>query len=350
MIPRDRPPRRPLFAFPFALFAIIVPCAAHAQTVQGRVLDGATQQPIAGAEVLLEDAQSEAGAALSQADGSFRATVPAAGEYRLTVDQPGYVRMVSATLRLADGQVLQMDARLVPESHSGIIPPRPRDAGVSPATGRGVGGRVAEAGTRRPVAGATVTLLNEHGQGVGSVVTNAEGGFHLPVAAPGRFRVRAERVGYRRSLSEPMTVVPGDMVRVELLVSTDAVVLAPLTVVAASRDVTCSSRLAAFEWRQENSPWGRFLGPEQIARIRPFHASDVLQQVSFVQVSGRPPVRQATLRGRFGDRCIPTVYVDGQRIPAPAGRFDSPDRSSPRLSPLAGRSLSIPRQALRTPG
>jgi hypothetical protein len=110
--------------------------------------------------------------------------------------------------------------------------------------------------------------------------------------------------------------------------------------VASSRDVTRNSRLAAFEWRRENHPWGRFVGPEQIARIRPSVASDVLQQVPFVQIGGQPPVRQATLRGRFGDRCIPTVYVDGQRIPAPAGRFDAPDRSSPQLTPFA-RSFPV---------
>jgi hypothetical protein len=132
-----------------------------------------------------------------------------------------------------------------------------------------------------------------------------------------------------------MTVTPGDMVQVELVVSTDAVVLAPLTVVASSRDVTRNSRLASFEWRQQNHPWGRFVGLEQIQRIRPMFASDVLQQVPGVRIAGTPPVRQPTMRGRFGDRCMPTVYVDGLQIPAPSGREDSPDRQSPRLAPFA---------------
>lgn len=213
--------------------------------------------------------------------------------------------------------------------------PRVAAAQADAAAGRGIVGRVAEEGTRRPVAGVTVTLVNERGQGVTSAVTDAAGGFHLDVPMPGRFQLRTQRVGYQRSLSQAMTMAPGDMVQVELVVSTDAVVLAPLTVVASSRDVTRNSRLAAFEWRQQNNPWGRFLGPEQIARIRPMHASDVLQQVPRVQIAGTPPVRQATMRGRFGDRCMPTIYVDGQRIPAPAGREDSPDREARSLAPFA---------------
>ncbi|WP_420127798.1 carboxypeptidase regulatory-like domain-containing protein [Longimicrobium sp.] len=335
MITRYRWTPRPLPAFLLTLFAIAAPYAAHAQTVQGRVVDAATQQPVAGAEIVLEDAGGVAGAAISQADGGFRVTAPAAGEYRLVVDQPGYALMESAGVRLAEGQVLQMDVRLVPESPAVPVSARPQAAAPLPGAGRGVAGRVAEVGSRRAVAGATVTLLNERGQGVGRAVTDAEGGFQLPVLAPGRFQLRAERVGYQASLSQPLTIAPSDAVQVELFVSTDAVVLAPLTVVASTRDVTRSSRMAAFEWRQEHHPWGRFLDPQQIARIRPVHASDILAQVPFVRISGNPPVRQATMRGRFGDRCMPTIYVDGHQVPAPAGTNDAPDRSSPVLAPFA---------------
>lgn len=364
MIPHFRASRRPLPALLFALLAFTAPCAVHAQTVQGRVMDRTTQQPIAGAEIQLDDVQRKVGEARSAADGSFRVTAPAAGEYRLIVNQPGYEFMISEAVRLTGGQVLQMDVRLVPESQPATLvqqsPQSPQaaqsaqaaQAAQAPqveqvqaaeaqlATERGIGGRVAEAGTRRPVAGATVTLLNERGQAAGSVVTDAQGSFHLPVSAPGRYRMGAQRVGYQRSLSQLLTVAPGDAVQVELLVSTDAVVLEPLTVVASSRDVRRSSRMAAFEWRRDNNSWGRFLGPEEIARIRPFHASDALAQVPFVQINGNPPLRQPTLRGRFGNRCNPTIYVDGQRLPAPAGRFDAPERSDPRMQPF-GRSFPV---------
>jgi hypothetical protein len=200
---------------------------------------------------------------------------------------------------------------------------------------RGISGRVVEAGTGRAVPRASVTLLNELGRHVAGVTADAQGGFHLPVPTPGRYQLRADRVGYQRSTSELITVVPSDTVRVELRMSTDAVVLAPLTVVASSSSVTRSSRMAAFQWRQRHHPSGRFVGPERIERIRPFNASDVLQQVPFVQITGNGLNRYPTMRGRFGDRCSPTIYVDGSRMPAPEGGADARARTEPRLIPFA---------------
>jgi hypothetical protein len=294
-----------------ALLAAAAPCAAHAQTVEGRAVDGTTQQPVAGAEITLVDAQGEAAAAArSGADGSFRLAGPAAGEYRVTARRLGYQTMLSTVLQVAEGQVLQVEARLTPREPEAAAAPTPTRDGIT--------GRVAEAGTGRPVAGATVTLLNERGHNMGRVVADAQGNFHLPVQSPGRLRLRADRVGYQRSTSEPITVVPNDRVRVELLVSTDAVVLAPLTVVASNRSVVRNFRMAGFEWRREHQPWGRFIGPEQIQRIRPFYVTDVLQQVPFVQIQGSGLDRYPTLRGRVGARCSPTIYVDGH--PSMAGQ------------------------------
>lgn len=308
--------RLPLSALLLALAAAASPHASHAQTLQGRVLDRATQQPLADAEVTLVDAQGEAAAtARSGADGSFRVTGSAAGAYRVTARKLGYQTMLSSVLQLAEGEVLQVEARLTPQQTEVVA----EAAAGAPEGERGISGRVAEQGTGRSISGVSVTLLNERGQNMGSVTTDREGNFHIPVTTPGRYQLRAQRIGYQRSTSAPITVVPSDVVRVELLVSTDAVVLAPLTVVASSRSVVRNPRVAAFQWRQEHHPWGRFMGPEQIARIRPFYATDVLQQVQGVQIMGGGLNRQPTMRGRFGDRCVPTFYVDGHRSMAGNG-------------------------------
>jgi Carboxypeptidase regulatory-like domain len=303
--------RLPLHALLLGLTAAAAPLAAHAQTLQGLVRDRATQQPVADAEVTLVDAQGEAaGTARSGPDGSFNVTGAAAGEYRLTARKLGYQVMLSNVVQLAQGQVLQVEARLTPQEP---------EAAAAPGGERGISGRVAESGTGRPVGRAIVTLLNERGHSVASVTADAEGNFHIPVPAPSRYQLRAQRVGYQPSTSSPITVVPSDFVRVELLVSTDAVVLAPLTVVASSRSVVRNSTMAAFEWRQEHHPWGRFIGPDRIARIHPFYATDILQQVPFVQVTGGGLDRNPTMRGRFGDRCVPTIYVDGHQSMAGDG-------------------------------
>jgi hypothetical protein len=295
-----------------ALFAAAAPHAAHAQTLQGRAVDRATQQPVADAEITLVDAQGEAaGTARSGADGSFRVAGPAAGEYRLAARGPGYQTMLSNVLQLAQGQELQVEARLTP------LPARVEMEIAAAAAGapisHGITGRVVETGSRRGVGQAAVTLLNERGQHIVQVIADGDGNFHLLVPQPGRIRLRADRVGYQRTVSDAITVVPDDTVRVELLMSTDAVVLAPLTVVASSRSVARNSRLASFEWRAEHNAWGRFMGPEQIARIRPMNATDVLQQVPGVQVVGSGLDRTPTLRGWRGSRCVPTLYVDGHQ-------------------------------------
>jgi hypothetical protein len=69
--------------------------------------------------------------------------------------------------------------------------------------------------------------------------------------------------------------------------------------------------MASFEWRAEHNPWGQFVGPEQIQRIRPMFATDILQHVASVRVEGSGLNRVPTVRGRLGDRCVPTFYVDG---------------------------------------
>ncbi|WP_420127796.1 carboxypeptidase regulatory-like domain-containing protein [Longimicrobium sp.] len=289
-----------------AVLLAAAPHTAQAQTLQGRAVDRETQQPVAGAEITLVDAQGEsAGTARSGADGSFQVAGTAAGEYRLAARSPGYQVMLSSVVRLAEGEVLQVEARLTPQPAETAALPR--------ATSRGITGRVVEAGTGRPVGSAAVTLLNERGHHVVQATADGNGNFHIAVPQPGRIRLRADRVGYQRSTSEAITVAPDDTVRVELLMSTDAVVLAPLTVVAASRSVSRNSRMASFQWRAEHNPWGRFVGPEQIRRINPMFATDILQQVHGVRVEGSGLNRYPTVRGRFGSRCVPTFVVDGHR-------------------------------------
>ena len=293
----------------FLVSAVLTAAAAlpaHAQTLQGRAVDRETLQPVAEATVALVDSTGEVVvSARSGADGAFRLTAPRPGEYRLTAVRNGYGMMMSAPVALADGQVVEAEARVRPEA------PEAEVAAGPVAERAGITGQVLEATSGQPIAGARVALVNFRGLTVTTVETDAAGAFHLPVRHPGAHRLRAERVGYQRSLSPPLTVVPDDTLRVEMRMSSEALVLEPLTVVASSRRLMRDVQLAEFEYRRQRSGWGRFVGPEEIRRINPFHASDVLQRVPFVQVSGGGLTRSVTLRQRrrFGS-CVPTVYVD----------------------------------------
>lgn len=173
-----------------------------------------------------------------------------------------------------------------------------------------VRGTVLEEGSGRPVPEAVVTLVNSQGLRAGRTIAAADGTFAFRITRPDGYQLRAERVGYRAVSSPYVTLAPGDSVVLELRMSTRSVILAPLTVVAGG-DVLRDRVLAAFEYRRGRG-FGRFMGPEQIERIRPFYATDVLQQVPFVTVTGGMR-RSVVLSDRRGGQCTPTVFVDRVR-------------------------------------
>ncbi|HEX6369413.1 MAG TPA: carboxypeptidase-like regulatory domain-containing protein [Longimicrobium sp.] len=173
-----------------------------------------------------------------------------------------------------------------------------------------VRGTVLEDGNDRPVPEALVTLVNSQGLRAGRVAANPDGTFAFRITRPDAYQLRAERVGYRPVTSPFITLAPGDSVVLELRLSTRSVVLAPLTVVAGG-DVLRERVVAEFEYHRSRG-FGRFLGPEQIERIRPYYTTDVLQQVPFVRVTGGIQ-RSVLLRDPRGGLCTPTVFVDRTR-------------------------------------
>lgn len=346
---RSRDLTRFAFFLPL-LLASLLALPARAQTVQGRAVDRETQQPVADAAVVLVDAEGDAVArGRTRPDGTFRLTAPRPGEYRLTASRLGYRTMLSAVVPLAEGQVVDVEARIAPS------PVVLDTTSVQVAAEAGISGRVMETTSDRPIAGVTVTLRNGRGHNVARAVTDEAGRFHLRVRAPGQHELRASRVGYREAAAPRMTLTPSDTLQVELRMSTGAVVLAPLTVVATSRNLVRDQQLAEFDWRRTHQPWGRFLGPEQVRRINAFHVTDVLQEVPFVQVVGTFSQKTVTLRAPYGrGRCVPTVYADGHYIPVSRDNsvndwisgstvmavevYDRPAMAPPEFGPR-GRSL-----------
>ncbi len=298
------------------LAALLSAVPAAAQAVEGRVTESQTQQPVAGARVqLLDTAGVSVADAVTDATGAFRLQPPAAGEYRLRADRVGLRTTLTRALPLAGGETVAVEVRMAPQ-------PVVMDSAVAEARRQGIYGRVVDDETGQPIARARVTLLDPRENRAGSTQTDAAGWFHLRVPRADGYFLRADRAGYQRATARSITVTPDDSVEVELRLSTRSVLLAPLTVVASSRQVVRDHQLAGFEWRRERQPFGRYMGPEDLERIKPFHASDALQQVAMVQVTSVPGSaadRMVTLpqRGRgmgAGARCVPNLYVDGRRM------------------------------------
>jgi Carboxypeptidase regulatory-like domain len=77
-------------------------------------------------------------------------------------------------------------------------------AGVSPASAQIVRGQVVDATTLTPIPGAFIVLVDSAGTERGGVLSGEGGGFVLKAPGPGRYTLRAERIGYTNALSDTL--------------------------------------------------------------------------------------------------------------------------------------------------
>ena len=102
----------PRLLIPLAL-SFLLPLQIDAQVVRGQLLNGETGLPLEGAMVLLQGAQGEVGAVLSNASGRFLLRAPSPGSYTVRADRIGHASTTSDPLTLALGDTV--DIRLVAE-------------------------------------------------------------------------------------------------------------------------------------------------------------------------------------------------------------------------------------------
>lgn len=95
-----------------------------------------------------------------------------------------------------------------------------------------------------PIPSARVSLQDEAGATVRSVLTDAAGRFTLRAPAPGSYRLRGERIGFELTESEPLELAEGAMVQQGLVANTRRVLLDALSIEAGSR---CGGRDASPE-------------------------------------------------------------------------------------------------------
>jgi hypothetical protein len=168
-------------------------------------------------------------------------------------------------------------------------------------------GRVIDDASEEPIAGATVTLVDTRGRRLDRRVTDGSGGFHFEIDRGRNVRLLAERVGYRRTTTPPFDLGGYLALRVEVRMDVDAVLLAPLEVIARSR-TTPSPTLAGFEARR-TSGVGWYLSREEIQRRGSIQrVSDLLLAAPGLQVS-----RRVVFMGRAAS-CPAQLYVDGFHI------------------------------------
>jgi hypothetical protein len=108
-----------------------------------------------------------------------------------------------------------------------------------------VAGTLVAADRGAPLAGATVSLLDEGGRAVAAASSRANGGFTLTAPAAGRYRVRAERVGHASTLSAPISLAAGETFTLRLEAGGRGVQLEGIKVVAGDRGCVVNPRAGA---------------------------------------------------------------------------------------------------------
>lgn len=97
------------------LLAILVPGHATAQTLEGRLLDGSTDQGISDGVLIMVSAEGDSvGSAISSEDGRFSISADAPGSYVLIASAYGYHESRQGMFELGDSAVMTMEYRLAP--------------------------------------------------------------------------------------------------------------------------------------------------------------------------------------------------------------------------------------------
>ena len=173
-----------------------------------------------------------------------------------------------------------------------------------PAHAQLVRGTITDGLSGRPVLGATVQILNPDSSLRAATVTSAKGIFAMK-PEPGRFVLRVERLGFATTLSKPLEMSASDTLNFEIRLPRSAITLESLDVVGEPSGKLDPSGF----YNRKSWGWGKFIGPEVVAKIHPTQVADVVNgSLGFYSYPARGgPLTRMENRGRY---CKPTVYLD----------------------------------------
>jgi hypothetical protein len=193
-------------------------------------------------------------------------------------------------------------------------------------------GTVLDDATQRPVAAATIELSEPSGRIRHRVQSDPDGRFVFARIPAGTYHITAARIGYQASRRLPLTLARSDTVRVEIRISTAAVLMAPLEIVAAARQPAVHPGLEEFEFRRQRNA-GTFITREEIETRNATNTLDLLSGTG-VRISGK-----LVTVGRTG--CYMMVYIDGAAMTTITGRNRVESGRDPRTALLSVLPVDI---------
>lgn len=173
-------------------------------------------------------------------------------------------------------------------------------------------GTVLDDQTGNPVPGVDLVVRNAYDQYLSRAVSDSLGRFSFRVYRTRAVRIYAARIGYERTGTPLLYFDGNEFFEVKLHMDPEAVVLAPLEVVARS-SVAGSPVLVGFRERLI-SGMGRYITRADIERRRPMYVTDMLVEIPGVRLSssGRGSRRVVQMARSDAMMCTVQLFVDGR--------------------------------------
>jgi len=186
-------------------------------------------------------------------------------------------------------------------------------------------GHVVEDGSDNPVAAASVSLIDNRNNVIGQAIADSTGHFLLKTTESGHYRLRVTALGYQTVLTPGLDVNFAEQYQVRIVLSPDAVLLAPLEVVARSRPLLTGMTLQGYQERREKG-LGFAITAEDIEQRHGRAVTDMLRMVPGVRVEwefGGSRVSIPSAATRLGRRtCEVKVFLDGLEFAWGASTLD----------------------------
>jgi carboxypeptidase family protein len=180
---------------------------------------------------------------------------------------------------------------------------------ATPVAAQTVRGRVIENETGAPIPFTAITLLRADGSTERQVLADSVGGFAIVAAASGSYRLRADRIGYTTTTTDPLLLRALEGVQVEVRLQARVVPLEPLVITARNRSLERGRD--GFARRQARGK-GYFLTPDSLAARKPGFPTDAFHRIPKILVTWGPA--GTGIRSMAGWGCF-SVMVDRQIRP-----------------------------------
>mgnify|MGYP002780727057 FL=1 len=168
-----------------------------------------------------------------------------------------------------------------------------------------------------------VVVASTDGRGLAGAIVSVPGGAIVRANASGEFTLTGAPAGTRVLDVRAVGHFPERRV-VDLLDSSPPArfalnsLQAVMDTVRATARRTGTSNLVAFEQRRREGQ-GQYLSAEDIRRRAPVLTTDLFRAFRGVYWDGGGPEAAIQMRGIFGERCVPTFYLDGAMMNALSG-------------------------------